>query len=294
MKTSPNGLDPIHTLSLGEKSQMRDKRRTFGAALLGSAIASASFPVGAKGQDPLPPMPPKIDGAGTTIPSPVILPPNSAVPPPKIIQGVPSPGSTEGLHSITDLPELPQAPESGIGSPPMQSIGHGHQPGPIGRAFHHLHDTIKDRMVGEPERFVEPPLGWSVQQNFLAHRQKVDIHRFTLYRTDFKYESEQLTADGLRRLGRMMSTLQFYPGPLLVEDDPTRPGLAEARRKAVIDLAARNGDMIDPSRMIVGRSPFLGGRGDLSEIYEGVLLDRSLRAPTVYPLNPNPNADFQN
>lgn len=273
---------------------MRDNRRTLGAALLGSAIASATFPVGARGQDPLPPLPPAIDASKATIPPPVFVPPESAVPPPfvapggEIIRVAPAPEPTRMI------PTPHGAPGPVIASPPMHAISPVQQPGPIGRAFHHMGFTIKDRMIGEPERFIEPPLGWSVRQNFLAHRQKADIHRFTLYRTDFVYEGEQLTADGLRRLGRMMSTLQFYPGPLLVEDDPTRPGLAEARREAVIALAAQNGDTIEPSRMIVGRSPYLGGRGDLSQIYEGVLIDRALRAPTVFSLNPNPNADFQN
>ncbi|WP_152054085.1 hypothetical protein [Tautonia marina] len=266
---------------------MRDDRRTLGAALLGAALAATGSTSQVRAQDPLPPLPPAVSGSTESIsilPSAPVRMEKSAgaleIPPP-IVPGtpVPAPIHVHGQGSILG---------------PHAGAGHLHQPGPIARTAHHIGYTIKDRMIGEHERFAEPPLGWSVNRNFGAQQARAEIHRFTLYRTDFQSGSEQLNPGGLRRLGRMVSLLHCYNGPLLVEIDPNRPGLAEARRLAVLELAASNGTMLDPDRLIVGGSPFLGGRGDLSEIYNGVVLDRSLRAPETYPVPPLPNADFQN
>ncbi|MEW4569798.1 hypothetical protein AB1L88_18190 [Tautonia sp. JC769] len=270
---------------------MRDDRRTLGAALLGAALAATTSTATARAQveaqDPLPPiLPPAVSGPIDAAP----------IPPPTPLQagkGIDAPViPPEGLAGVPPAPLPGQA--SGLVAGPDAGAIHTHQPGPIARSFHHIGYAIKDRMVGEHERFAEPPLGWSVNRNFGAQQAKAEIHRFTLYRTDFLSGSERLNPGGLRRLGRMVSLLHCYDGPMLVEVDPNRPGLAEARRQAVLELAASYGTMLDPGRLIVGGSPFLGGRGDLSEIYDGVLLDRSLRAPTTYPLPPLPNADFQN
>jgi hypothetical protein len=268
---------------------MRDDRRTLGAALLGAALAATTSTATAtaqvEAQDPLLQVPPAvtgpIEGAPIPPPAPVVTGKGDeslVIPPPSV------PGVAGAMH----------VHESGPVAAPHAGAIHTHQPGPIARTFHHVGYAIKDRMVGEHDRFAEPPLGWSVNRNFGAQQARAEIHRFTLYRTDFLSGSEQLNPGGLRRLGRMVSLLHCYNGPLLVEIDPNRPGLAEARRQAVLELAASHGTMLDPERLIVGGSPFLGGRGDLSEIYDGVLLDRSLRAPTTYPLPPLPNADFQN
>ncbi|WP_169972849.1 hypothetical protein [Tautonia rosea] len=264
---------------------MRDDRRTRGAALLGAALAAIASTGQTRAQDLLPPLPPTvtgpIEGAPIPPPNPMLIgkASESLVIPPPIL-----PGAVTPTHVHNHGPVLS----------PHNGAVHIHQPGPIGRAVHHIGYTIKDRMVGEHERFNEPPLGWSVNRNFGAQQARASIHRFTLYRTDFLAGSEQLNPGGLRRLGRMVSLLHCYDGPMLVEIDPNRPGLAEARRLAVLELAASNGTVLEPDRLIVGGSPFLGGRGDLSEIYNGVVIDRSLRAPETYTLPPIPNADFTN
>jgi hypothetical protein len=251
---------------------MRVDRRWLRTALLAAAMAPAGAVEPARGQE-------------TPIPPPVIPP--MAVPAAPKVAPVP-PGAFPG--PVPAAPGYP-APASPASVAPAGPV-HVHQPGPIGRAFHHVGYVIHDRMIGEPDRFVEPPLGWSIGQNFSAQAARASQHRYTLYRSDFFAGTERLTPEGLRRLGRMVTYLPGWGGPVLIEVDPNRPGLAEARRDAVLALTSSNGTFIDPSRMVVGGSPYLGGRGDLAEIYEGTLLDRSARAPAIYPLNPIPNADF--
>ena len=267
---------------------MRVDSRWLRAALLAAGMAPAGAVGQARGQEiPIPPpvIPPTV---AAPAPAPPFAPPADA--PGAMVPGLP-PAPKAGM-SAPGGPQMiaPPPPPTMMGSPggPV----HVHQPGPIGRAVHHVGFFIHDRMVGEPERFVEPPLGWSIGQNFSAQAARASQHRYTLYRSDFFAGTERLTPDGLRRLGRMMAYLPRWGGPVLIEEDPNRPGLAESRRLAVMELTAANGTALDPSRLIVGGSPYLGGRGDLSEAYEGVLLDRTFRAPSTYPLNPIPNADF--
>ena len=147
-------------------------------------------------------------------------------------------------------------------------------------------------MVGEPWRFNVPPLGWSTNANFADQALRAEQHRYTLYRSDFFAGTERLTPDGLRRLDRMFQRFDCWPGPVLVEPDPRRPGLAEARREAVIGLLADGGLSFDPNRLIVSPSPYLGERGDLGALNNQIMLDRSLAAPQAFSLPPLPTAEF--
>ena len=181
-------------------------------------------------------------------------------------------------------------PEALAPSPPM----HVHQQGPIVRAIDHASYTIHDRMVGEPWRFNVPPLGLSSNTNFAAQAAGAEPHRYTLYRSDFYAGTEHLTPNGQRRLGRMFRRPDCWPGPVLVEPDPGRPGLAEARREAVLGILAGGGVLVDPNRVVIAPSPYLGERGDIGALNNQIMLDRSLAAPEAFSLPPLPTADFGN
>ena len=112
---------------------------------------------------------------------------------------------------------------------------HVHRQGPIKGAINHGSWFIHEYMVGDPARFDVPPLGWSTGANFAAQAAAAEQHSFTLYRSDFFAGTERLTPDGLRRLGRMIARLGLLGRPVPVEVDPNRPGLAEARRLAVLE-----------------------------------------------------------
>ncbi|RUL88584.1 hypothetical protein [Tautonia sociabilis] len=250
---------------------MRVDRRMLQAATIAVTLASGGAPGVARAQAPAP-LPP------AQMPAPKVPQPAASIPDPGLS---PAPGTVI-------------APPPGVVTAPAGPPIHVHQPGPIAGAVHHLGFAIKDRMIGEPWRFDTPPLGWSLQQNFSAQARMANQHRYTLYRSDFYSGTERLTPDGLRRLGRMVARWQLWGGPMLIELDPDRPGLAESRREAVLQLVANNGMLLEPERLVVGGSPYLGERGDVAAPYNAVLLDRAAGAPAAYQLNPYVNADFGN
>ena len=57
--------------------------------------------------------------------------------------------------------------------------------GLLHRWIHHSAATLQDKMIGYPENFIEPPLGFYVREQMTMQVSKADPHRFTLYRTDF-------------------------------------------------------------------------------------------------------------
>ena len=57
-------------------------------------------------------------------------------------------------------------------------------------------------------------------------------------------------------------------------------------------IAGANGSILDPGRLVVGGSPYLGERGDITGLYNGVLINRAVSAPSTYELNPYVDADF--
>lgn len=189
----------------------------------------------------------------------------------------------------------PVLPPPAIAVPPRPApvAGHVHG-GPVRRAVEHAAYAVHDHMIGEPERFAVPPLGWYVGNAFATQAANADQHWFTLYRSDFYAGTERLTPEGVRRLDRMVRRWHCWPGPLLVEFDPNTPGLAESRRLAVIGALGNAGAPIDPARLVVGGSPYLGERGALADEYNAVLLQRSIAAPTALSLPPLPGADFGN
>ena len=125
---------------------------------------------------------------------------------------------------------LGQAPEDG---PAAARAPETRRCGPIRRSIRHVRHAYAEGFSGRPENFAVPPLGFDLNENFRVQRVAADIHVFTLYRSDFYADSTAITPNGLIRLGRLAKELPGWPGPVLVEPVPDRPGLAEARRDAV-------------------------------------------------------------
>ena len=72
------------------------------------------------------------------------------------------------------------------------------RPGLFHRLFHHTAQTLQDKMIGYPDRFVEPPLGTYVNEQLALQVSKADPHRFTLYRTDFLPGTDLFSPTGAR------------------------------------------------------------------------------------------------
>ncbi len=240
----------------------------------------------------------------------------SLIPPPKLplrpTKNATQPAGPEAEHGSTLLipPALSTTP--GVAGKPLhgkhqRSIRasehlHGHLVGPLRhgshlkRAAHHAAFFVKDKIIGEPYRFDQPPLGATVGRYFETQAAHGAQHWFTLYRSDFYAETTKLTPNGIQRLRRIIDRWPTWYGSLLIEDDPVNEGLGEARRTAVAELVARSGreNMITMDRMVVGNSRYYGERGDIAIELNGIVLERTIAAPNAYSLPPLPTATIGN
>ena len=123
---------------------------------------------------------------------------------------------------------------------------------------HHSAHTLHDKLIGYPENFIEPPLGYYVREQMTMQVAKADPHRFTLYRTDFLPGTDRFSPTGASRFNLMYSRLHGWLGPVTVEWTPDEPGLAEARRQVVLATLQTAGRPIIPERVVIGPSPYPG------------------------------------
>ena len=175
---------------------------------------------------------------------------------------------------------------------PIPSTG----PGPAGRVpltrREIRHQAWRDTFIGRPADFIEPPLGAYVRDNFSLMRAKADPHRFTLYRSDFLDGSERLSPTGAARFNLMAMRLPGWLGPVVVEWSPDEPGLAEARRTAVVAALQGAGLPVVPERVVVGPSVYPGGLGEDAVNYHNIMINRDRAAPAGYTVSPTSSSGF--
>jgi hypothetical protein len=162
--------------------------------------------------------------------------------------------------------------------------------GRIHRLLHKSAHTLQDKFIGYPETFVEPRLGHYLVEQMSVQVAKADLHRFTLYRSDFLPDSSLWSPHGASRFNVMFSRLKSWPGPIVIEWTPDRPGLAEKRRAAVLATLEKFGAPTPPERVVIGPSPYPGGQGSESANYYGNQLNRSQNAQNSFPLSPTESA----
>lgn len=212
-----------------------------------------------------------------------------------LIAGVVGPAVARAQEPLPPLPPPVPGEAPVIIAPPAPIVPTPHHHGPIARTAHHIGFTLKDKLIGYPDQFPQPPLGYYVRQNNGAQVARAEQHSFTLYRSDFWAGTDQLTPRGAARVNRMLAKLDCWNGPLLVEVDPDRPELAQMRRESLVANLQRSGFPFDPARLVVGPSPYLGLRGDIAggasviTGYDGIIINRSYAAPTELELPPNQN-----
>ncbi len=151
-----------------------------------------------------------------------------------------------------------------------------------------LHDTY----IGRPEMFYEPPLGYYARNAFGVMKAKADPHRFTLYRSDFLPGTNRLSPQGSARFNLMASRLSCWLGPVVIEWSPDEPGLAEARRDAVVGMLASAGQPVVPERVIIGPSTYPGTLGTDGANYYNVMITRDISAPSSFTLSPASSSTF--
>ncbi len=158
--------------------------------------------------------------------------------------------------------------------------------GPIRRFLHHTGHVLQDNLIGYPEEFVVPPFGTPVAETFHMMKAKADPHLFTLYHTDFLDGTDRFSPHGAARFNLMASRLPGWLGPVIIELSPDRPGLAEARRAAVLASLERANFPVVPELLLIGPSPYPGSLGTNAANNFGVMIQRNLEAPATFALPP--------
>jgi hypothetical protein len=145
---------------------------------------------------------------------------------------------------------------------------------------------VEDNFVGYPPNFIEPPLGFYVNEQLAVQVAKADPHRFTLYRSDFLPGTCLLSPTGASRYNIMATRLPFWLGPITIEWTPEQPELAEARRLAIMNTLAQTGKPILSERVVIAPSPYPGAMGtEAATNFTNTIL-RSASASPAYPLPP--------
>jgi hypothetical protein len=166
------------------------------------------------------------------------------------------------------------------------------RPGLLRRAFRHSFNVLQDNWMGYPQEFVEPPPGFYVAETYGIMKAKADPHRFTFYRSDFLDGTSQLSPYGASRFNLMACRVRSWPGPILVEWSPDTPGLAEARRQAVLALLQNVGAPVIPERVVIGPSNYPGMLGTDAANNYNIMIVRDQAAPSNYSLTPVQSATF--
>jgi hypothetical protein len=152
--------------------------------------------------------------------------------------------------------------------------------------------TCCDTFIGRPDLFYEPPPGFYANEHLALMQAKADPHRFTLYHSDFLPDTNRLSPSGATRFNLIAARLPRWLGPVIVEWSPDQPGLAEARRAAVLETLQRTGLAVIPERVVIGPSPYPGSLGpDAANNYNN-MITRDQRAAAEYPLSPISNSTF--
>ena len=160
-------------------------------------------------------------------------------------------------------------------------------------SIHAVSDKLKDCMFGYPEYFAEPPLGAYRDEFYRIQRSKADVHKFTLYRSDFLAGTDKLSPTGAARLNLMACRINGWLGPVVIEWTPEEPPLAEARKAVVLTLLQNAGLPVVPERLVVAPPLTIGLPGVEADIHYNQMLTRYQGASPVFPLPPQQSSSLQ-
>ena len=160
-----------------------------------------------------------------------------------------------------------------------------------GKLRHTFH-VLQDNFIGYPDQFVEPPVGFYVNQSFTTMKAKADPHKFTLYKSDFLAGTSQLSPVGASRFNLMATRLPGWIGPITIEWSPDEPALALARRAAVVDYLQASQLPVSPERVVIGPSRYPGTYGNDAANFYGNLSIRNQAAGSIFSLSPTQFGNF--
>jgi hypothetical protein len=162
---------------------------------------------------------------------------------------------------------LPTPPAAVIVPPSSEVPGHACQPSPSGdEGWLHRWAWWKGHSHAHTEESDDVPLGLAVHTHAKVMVANGIAAQLVLYHFDFVDGQSLLNHRGYDQLLKIVRMLGHNPAPLVIERTPWQPGLAEARRLAILNELARNGCPLPPERVVIGRPLGNGLSGPESEI----------------------------
>jgi hypothetical protein len=141
---------------------------------------------------------------------------------------------------------------------------------------------LQEKFLGFPEEFERPALGAAV---YTANNIQVNngmAARLTLYQYDFVEGSNQLSPRGRDQLAKIAALLPLSFSPVVIERTLDEPGLADARRAAVLAELGRGLFPVPAERVVVAAPAALGLRGIEADLTAQALLMRtSVGSPSL-------------
>jgi hypothetical protein len=107
-------------------------------------------------------------------------------------------------------------------------------------------------LFGYPEEFQAPPLGETIGRHFRTEVANGEAARMVLHHYDFDCDGKELNQRGKDHLAKIICMVPRNFFPIIVERTPLNPGLAEARRVAVLNELSRAAFPVPPERVLIG------------------------------------------
>ena len=140
------------------------------------------------------------------------------------------------------------------------------------------------KVLGYPEDFEARPLGAAVYDNFRVQVANGAAARLTLYDYDFVAGTGQLNPRGRIQLAKLTEQLASSPFPLIIQNTPTNPSLANVRRNSVLAELAAGPFPVPTDRVLVGLPASHGLSGFEAQILSSNMLNRTQQYGPPIPL----------
>ncbi len=134
---------------------------------------------------------------------------------------------------------------------------------------------LQEKFLGYPEEFQEPPQGLSLYGQMNAQIANGAAAKLVLYQFDFMANSPQLNSKGQERLARHIAAMNSNNFPLVIEQTPEIPALAESRRTSVQQELLQAQSTVSLDRIVVGTPAAISLPGR-----QAILLDLNLLRDT--------------
>src|SRR5262249_345833 len=129
--------------------------------------------------------------------------------------------------------------------------------------------------AGYPQEFKEPPLGYFLYLHGRTMVANGEAARMVLYDYDFLPAGAGLNHRGKYQLAKIVAMMPCNFFPLIIQETPNAPELAEARRLAVFNELGKQSFPVPPERVVVGRPIAIGLRGAEAERIDRTLMDNT-------------------